>query len=205
MARTTGAKGAQHDARRAALLEKLRARLAEGDGALPSMRELAAAAGVSVPTITHYFGRREAVVEAVLAATRTEGAPHLARAAAPQGDFAASMAALAADVVEGHRQGLGDVHVIGLREGLRRESGGPAYLTHILEPTLAAVEARLAAHQATGDMRAGDARAAALAFVAPLVLAALHQQALGGAAMRPLDLDNFARSHAEAFVRGWAP
>jgi hypothetical protein len=115
------------------------------------------------------------------------------------------MAALAADIMDGHRQGLADVHVIGLREGLHQTSGGPAYLRHILEPTLAAVEERLAAHQAAGDMRAGDVRAAALAFVAPLVLAALHQGGLGGAVVRPLDLDAFAQTHAGAFVRGWAP
>jgi len=49
MSRTRGAKAADHEARRAALLAAMHDRLVAPDLAPPSLRELAAAAGVTLP------------------------------------------------------------------------------------------------------------------------------------------------------------
>ena len=55
------------EARRAELLARLRARLTDRGAGQPTLRELAVAAGCSVSTLAHYFGRRNDVVLAVFA------------------------------------------------------------------------------------------------------------------------------------------
>jgi len=205
MARTQGARGHDYDGKRASLIAAMHARLVARDLPPPSLRELAAAAGVTMPTLRHYFGKRDDVVIAVLEAIGEAGAVHLAEAAATELPFAESIAAALRHVLAGLRQGLDDVHMLGLREGMGQARLGPAYLDAILEPSLQAIEARLAAHQTRGEMRHGNPRHAALALLSPLVIAALHQTALGGDTERPLDLDALARELAAAFVRAHAP
>ncbi len=204
MARTRGARGSDYDAKRASLIAAMHARLVARDLPSPSMRELAAAASVTMPTLLHYFGKRDDVVIAILDAIGQAGAVHLAEAAESDRPFAESIAATLRYVLAGLHQGLNGVHMLGLREGMGQTRLGPAYLAAILEPSLQAIEARLAAHQARGEMRTTDPRHAALALLAPLVLAGLHQAELGGDRARPLDLDALVVDHAAAFVRGYA-
>ncbi|WP_195908597.1 hypothetical protein [Novosphingobium sp. Gsoil 351] len=92
----------------------------------------------------------------------------------------------------------------GLAEGLGHPTTGPAFIDNLLEPMLAAVEARLAHHVAAGEMREGGTRAAAINRAAPVMVAVLHQRLLGGEIIRPLSLDGFLGQHADAFVRAWA-
>ena len=65
MTRTVGARNVQFGERRNALIAKARERLSLQTGDSPSFRELALAAGVSVATLRHYFGSREALIKAV--------------------------------------------------------------------------------------------------------------------------------------------
>ncbi len=205
MSRTRGAKAADHEARRAALLAAMHVRLVAPRLQPPSLRELAVAAGVTLPTLAHHFGKREDIVAALIAELGRRGAPHLAEAAASDLPFAQSIAGLLAQVTHGlTEQGVAALHVLGLREGLRQDRIGPAYVEAILEPTLAAAEARLAGHIARGEMIATDPRHAAIALISPLLVAALHQQELGGAAVRCLDLHALAHDHGAAFVRAYA-
>lgn len=204
MARKQGARSIGYDARRASLIAAMHARLVARDQSPPSMRELAAAAGVTMPTLRHYFGKRDDVIIAVLEAIGQAGAIHLAEAAMSELPFAESIDVALRHGLAGLRQGLTEVHMLGLREAMGQQRIGPAYLHAILEPSLQAMEARLAAHQTRGEMRQGDARHAALALLAPLVLAGLHQTELGGDELRPLDLDALVADHAAAFVRGYA-
>lgn len=205
MPRPKGSRNQDHAARRATLIAALRGRL-RARGPAPSLRELAAAAEVSVPTLRHHFGDRDGAVEAVLAddlaAGSGEGGP-LAVAAAPSGPFAASVRDLLRHADAGFREGgLTEAHAAGLAEALRSERLGPRYLALALDPTLEAFAARLAEHQRRGEMRAdADPRAAALALLAPLVLARLHQDRLGGA---PLDVEAMLEQQAAAFAHGHA-
>ena len=80
MSRTKGARSAGHEERRAALLKAFRERLLARNLPPPSLRELAAAAGVTIPTVRHYFGRREDLIEALLADLGDRGQVYLARA-----------------------------------------------------------------------------------------------------------------------------
>src|SRR4029453_8388425 len=66
MARTSGSRNRDYDEKRVALLKHLDARLADLSKARPSFREMAAAAGVSVPTLRHYFRDRDGVLQAYL-------------------------------------------------------------------------------------------------------------------------------------------
>ena len=80
MSRTLGARNAQFAERRNALIAKAKERLALQTGSTPSFRELALACGVSVATLRHYFGSREALIKAVFAFYLQGGQKHLARA-----------------------------------------------------------------------------------------------------------------------------
>ena len=207
-ARSRGARNEGFEARRSALIGALRARLRQ-PGPPPSLRELAAAAGVTVPTLKHYFGDREGAIRAVMADELESGAAPggpLEVAATPSGSFAASVRALLRHADDGFAHGgLTEAHGMGLAEGLGSPALGADYLRLALDPTIDAFAARLRAHQARGEMRADvDARAAAVQLLAPLVVARLHQDRLGGRASNPLDLRAMLDQQAEAFVRGYA-
>nr|WP_156450083.1 hypothetical protein [Bradyrhizobium sp. CCH5-A9] len=125
--------------------------------------------------------------------------------AQPSGPFAQSIADALRHMADGFRYGgLGAMFATGLIEGLRHPGLGPAFLDNALEPTIVAAETRLAAHMALGEMRKVDPRGPALALIAPVLLAFLHQGELGGAERRPIELDAFLAEHAEAFVRAWS-
>lgn len=204
MARSTGSVNRATPERRAELLARIRSRLYDRAAGPASWRELAAAAGVSLSTLTHHFGRREDVLRAVMADEHLHGAEPLATMAQPSGPFAQSVRD-ALDHLAGGLIGAGLDWMIasGLAEGLGHPVIGPAFVDSLLEPMLQAVEARLAAHVAAGEMRGGAVRAAAIALAAPVIIAVLHQRPLGGEGVRPLAMDDLLDAHADAFVRGW--
>ncbi|HPF25763.1 MAG TPA: TetR/AcrR family transcriptional regulator [Steroidobacteraceae bacterium] len=205
MARSAGARNADYDARRSALIHKARERLAARGAGQPSFRQLADAAGVSVTTMRHYFGSRESVVDAIFAHSYAGATMHLARARVPDNqDLSLSLQSFLQSIVRGWTQGGVDtLHRIGLAEGLRDDQAGLQYLNKVLEPTLQALEQRLGAHIAAGSMRAADTRHAALLLLAPVVLGLLHQHDLGGTRCRPLDLGEVIAAQVEVFVRAY--
>ena len=208
MARTRGARNEGFEDRRIALIAALRTRL-RADGPPPSMRELAAAADVSVPTLKHYFADREGVVRAVMEDELVSGSEAngpLEVAATPSGPFAQSVRDLLQHADEGFEYGgLTDAHAVGLAEGGRSAALGADYLRLALDPTIEAFADRLRAHQANGEMRAdADARVAAVQLLSPLVVARLHQDRFGGRQTNPIDLAAMLDQQAEAFVRGYA-
>lgn len=203
MVKTKGAKSGGHDEKRAALLRAFRERLIAANLPPPSLRELVAAAGVSMPTVRHYFGRRDELIAALLEDFGRQGAVHIERARTTDLPFAESVRTLAAGISIALSAGLVEIHTLGLREGLCNDTVGPTYLDHVLEPTILAIEDRLLLHQQRGEMRLVDTRVASLGLLAPLVLAHLHQGQLGGAKTRPLDANAFLAAHCEAFIRAY--
>ena len=208
MARTKGARNEGFEERRVALISFLRARL-RADGPAPSMRELAAAADVSVPTLKHYFSDREGVVRAVMEDELVSGSEAngpLEVAATPSGPFARSVRDLLQHADEGFEYGgLTDAHTVGLAEGGRSATLGADYLRLALDPTIEAFADRLRAHQANGEMRTdADARVAAVQLLSPLVVARLHQDRFGGRDTNPINLSLMLDQQAEAFVRGYS-
>ena len=206
MGRTPGSKNPGHDDKRRALASAVIPRLL-ALGPAASLRELAAAADVSVPTLRHYFEDRDGVVVAAMAEMLRQGQPYLAATAKPRrGGLRPSLVAMMRAVLEGWRDfGVGRIYGAGLAIGLHHGVLGPAYVDRLLEPLLQAVEARLEQHRRWGELGDHDVRFAALALVSPVVLALLHQHGLGGSACRPLDLDAFVRAHVDGFVRAYGP
>ena len=204
MSRTSGSRNRDYVERREALAAALIPRLLVPDGARVSARELAAAAGVSVPTLRHYFGGRAGAISAALASMRHLGAVHIARAAAePHGAVAESLHWYVGELILGwERYGVGTMVGTAIAVGLFDREVGPACVTEILEPLLQGAEARLATHVKAGEVEIADLRGAALALLGPVVLALLHQGPLGGAGCRPLDTGAFAHAHVDHFLRG---
>jgi len=206
MPRTSGARNADYDQERTRLALAIMARLREPDGASASLRELAVGAGVSVATLKHYFGSRDGVIRAALEVLHGQGARYIVEVAtAEHGPVTESLRWTLQSIAGAWRKhGLGRVHAMGIAAGVQSDALGPAYLEHVLEPTLVAVEARLATHVARGELERCDLRAAALLLVSPLVLGLLHQGELGGSKCRPLDVDKFVEELLARFLRAYA-
>ena len=205
MPRKKGSKNTDFAAKKQELLHRLRSTLLS-DNPPSSLRSLAKAAGVTIPTLRHYFGDREEVFAAVFADCHSGGQKELDVAEAPSGVFRKSIHDLVRHVADGFRfGGLNHLHAVGLIEGLGNMRVARAYLAEVLEPTVKATQKRLETHMARGEMRETNARHAALGLVGPLLVLFLHQNALGGAANHPIDIDAFLADHAEAFLAAYKP
>ena len=204
MARPRGSRDRDYLAKRQALLAAARAHLSAPEGRRASWRDLAAACGVSLPTLRHYFGDRRTLVSAIMAAARSEGERYLVLAAQPSGPFAQSVSDLVGMISAGLSRGVLPLQVIGLGEGLADGSVGSAYLAHVLEPILGSIAVRLGVHMAQGEMRQVDARFAAIALLSPVLVAHLHQHALGGAVDFPMTIAAHDAALADGFVRAYA-
>jgi AcrR family transcriptional regulator len=206
MGRPVGRHNADYAASREALLERLAAQVVRPHGAQTSIRELARAAGVTPPTLHHYFGTREDVLEAVLKHQRGRGQRFLDAAANhPVRGVRASLQWLLSSLVMGWQAAVGSIHALGFSAGLGDARLGPAYVNEVLEPTLQATEARLRRHISAGELERCDVRHAAIELIAPVVLGLFHQDNLFGSRCRPLDLDVFLRDHLKRFLRAYAP
>lgn len=204
MVRPTGTRSPDFERKRDALLTLLADRLGAPDGHVAGMRALAEAAGVTYPTLRHYFGSRSGILMALFEKRFAEGRPYLSQMAHTPLPFAQSIAEAVAFVMGAASQPeFMTMHEIGLREGLNTKGIGSGYLGAIFEPTLRAIEARLQHHMAQGEMRQVDARTAALVLLSPLLLGALHQHSLEGAAFRPLSMQDFADQLTDTFVRAY--
>lgn len=208
MGRVAGARNAQFEDRRNALIAKARDRLALQAAEPPSFREIALACGVSVATLRHYFGTREGLIKSIFAQSLSTGRRHLSNtrvAASPAAaDFESGMVEFLQRVVVGWTQGqVGALHRIGLSEGLRNTRTALDYLNDVLEPTLQALEHRLKNYAAQGVVVDCDTRHAALMLLSPLLLALLHQHDLGGTRCRPLAIPALIDEHVRVFVRAY--
>jgi AcrR family transcriptional regulator len=180
------------------------ARLLQPDGPQASLRELAAAAGVSQATLRHYVGDRPGAIRAVLEHHHQLGAEYLRHVAAgPLADLATSIHEYLLFLVQGLRSGVGALLHVGIGNGRHDPEVARACLSEMLEPTLQSLEVRLQRHIDAGHMRPTDVRFAALQLISPLVLVLAHQDDLDGATYRPLDVTGFVAHQTDAFVRAY--
>lgn len=204
MSRPRGRKNADHQEVRRALVQRAAEWLLSPAHAGASFRDLAAACDVSPSTLRHYFADKEALLDEVFAWFARAGEPHLVQAVLDvPPDLEQSLRAFLAQLLVGWRNGVGGVHTFGLKTGLGDLHFGARYLDTLLEPTLRALEARLARHVAAAQLPPCDLRHAALSLASPVLVALLHQDALGGRACRPLDVDAFVSGHVARFLRAW--
>ena len=164
--RAKGVKNQGYEAKRRELLERMLPRFARLDLERPSLRQLAAAADVTAPTLQHYFGDRTGVVAALLEEYRRRAANRLASVSQANGPFADSVRAFARGFVRGLQARMavrpGDVLAASLCEGLTDRQVSPLALAHLVDPSVDALAARLEAHAERGEMVRTDLRAAAL-------------------------------------------
>jgi AcrR family transcriptional regulator len=189
MPRPLGRRNPDYDEKRDRLLYDLCDFVLRTQLTRPSFRQLAQAGGVAEPTLRHYFGDRDSVASEILAILGERAAPFIEAVSQPptdQNDAVEAYIELSrAGVTNG---GFARAHCFGLVEGVADEKVGRAYLTELLEPSLAALEHRLRPH--LGDKPSPERqRAAALMLFAPLLLSVIHQQLLGGTEAAPMDLD----------------
>jgi AcrR family transcriptional regulator len=171
----------------------------------PNFRDIAAATGVSVPTLRHYFGGGKSLLSAHLETLSFQGAPYLTRLAASERPFAESVCEMTAFIASGLSvESLSKIQTVALTEALGTPGVGSNYLCFVFEPLLAAAEKRVQARMRRGEMSTADVRAVALQIVAPLILTALYQYHLGGTRVRPLDLGDLAESLASTIILAYA-
>jgi AcrR family transcriptional regulator len=205
--RAKGVKNADYPLKRRDLLDRMLPRFARLDLERPSLRQLAAAADVTAPTLQHYFGDRTGVVAALFEEHRRRNETRLGAVAKADGAFADSIREYAQDfVVSLQARGavrVGDMLAAAICEGLADSEVSPLALAHIIDPAVDALTARLAAHASRGEMVKGDLRAAALMLLAPLVFGVLHQDQMDGRRSRRIELTALADEVSAAFVRAY--
>ena len=206
LVRTYGAKNADHEAKRAKMVHAIAPLVMAAAPGRPSLREMAKAAGVSVNNLRHYFGTRERLLEAVFEAMGRAGDPYVRRALGfTELPVREGLRTLLAEISEAWTpEKLGGLHHSGISEGLGSTELGPAYVRHLLEPTLEVVERMLEIWSERGEIEVDEPRVAALALMAPVLLALLHQRGLGGGSCRLLDFGPFLERHVDGFLDGWS-
>lgn len=203
MPRPKGTTNPDYDHKRQNLLQLLRDALLAPDPP-SSFRDLATAAAVTIPTLRHYFGNREAVFDAIFEDFHHGALNELAITAKPSGSFPHSMEQLCDHLSSAfEKYGLTALHAVALMEGMRHPEIAASYLNHILEPTLAAIELRLSLHIDSREMRKTNPRHAALAFLSPILVVFLHQHSLKGQIDYPLTLKTSLQDHVRAFLRAY--
>ncbi len=205
MGRPRGKRNEGNEERRIALCRAIVPALLDA-GRPATLKHMAAAADVSVPTLRHYFGDRTDVVEAVLEQAHRDAAPYL-ETAFPEGVCVQSaLRSYLCSVAVGWRTTpLGTLFVGGLAAGLERPRLGHAVVDYVLEPTLQTLEARLARYVAQGRIDPGtEVRHAALQLLSPLLVALIHQHDLDGSSCRPLEIVAFIDDLVERFARAHA-
>lgn len=168
---------------------------------LPALAGIARIAGVSVATLVHYFGDRETICARVLQRFGETGRRfHLPKTAEPSGPLQASIGDVCSHVADAMAGPVHSIHEFGLAEGLQSPALAREYLGQILDATLDAVAARIAEHARRGELRVADPRGDALLLIGPVILAGLHQNALGGTATAKLDLHQIAAASAANYL-----
>lgn len=126
--RPKGTRNARFEERRAQLLARPKARLTQRDAMRATLRELAAAAGCSISTLNHYFGRRHDIVPAVFSDAGRRGQVQFEATRVPAPQFETSVQEAAAMAWRALTQyGVASTLAMGMVEGMRNDLLGPAF------------------------------------------------------------------------------
>jgi AcrR family transcriptional regulator len=202
MSKTKGSRSKDYDSKRLELLRKIGGFLMENPTQKASMRQIATACDVSMPTLIHYFQNRESISHAWLEQCWKDARHHLQEGAQPKGTLAHCIKYKLQNIADAFMLfGLDKLHIWGLTEGLGDTFLGPSYLQFFLEPTLQACEAWLSYYKNKGDIDSSvDIRFAAISLISPLIILLMHQHALSGSDVRPADIQTFINQHAKRFL-----
>lgn len=166
-----------------------------------SLRQFAIRAGVSEPTLRHYFTDRQGVVIAIIGYFADGARDWLARSAEPAGTVAEAVSGYADLAVEGADTDIfAQAHAFALVESIHDPVVARAYLDRIIEPSLQAIENRMRPSVDPDGQDPDRVRHAALALYGTVLIAVLHQRLLRGAEARPLDMAGFFGDLAALFT-----
>ena len=197
---------ALHSDRQRELLDMLSvAAVADRSGPV-SLRQFAIRAGVSEPTLRHFFKDRQGVVIAILHHFARQAGAWLTRSAQPDADLEASVAGYLDMSLEGFDNSLfAQAHAFALVESIHDPVVGRAYMEIVVEPSLKAIEARSAPGIDPDGKNPERVRHGALALYSIMLFAVLHQRLLQGDSVRPLQMEAFFSDLVSLFARGAGP
>lgn len=171
-----------------------------------SLRQFAIKAGVSEPTLRHFFTDRQGVVIALIAFFAAGAQSFLARSATPVDTLEQAVGGYGALALEGADTDMfARAHAFALVESIHDPVVARAYLDIIIEPSLQALETRLGPSVDPSGAAPDRVRHGALALYAPILIAVLHQRLLKGDEARPLDMSAFIDDLTALFTHGLKP
>ncbi|MFN3834816.1 MAG: TetR/AcrR family transcriptional regulator [Glycocaulis sp.] len=194
-----------HSRRQRELLDMLSAAAVADRSGPVSLRQFAIRAGVSEPTLRHFFGDRQGVVIAILHHFAHQADAWLARSAQPGAGLEASVDGYLQMSLEGFDNSLFvQAHAFALVESIHDPEVARAYLSIVVEPSLQAIERRLAPGISPDGQNPERVRHAALTLYSTMLFAVLHQRLLRGQETRPLNMEAFFGDMVRLFGRGLA-
>ena len=171
-----------------------------------SLRQFAIKAGVSEPTLRHFFTDRRGVVMALIRYFAEGARQFLDESAQPSASLERAVAGYGELALAGAQSRLfAQAHAFALVESIHDPDVARTYLETIIEPSLQALENRLAPSIDPEGVAPDRVRHAALALYGPTLIAILHQQLLKGDEVRPLDMTAFVADLTTLFSDGMKP
>jgi AcrR family transcriptional regulator len=204
MGRPPGRRSDDYDDKRAALAHQVYLALLEDPQI--SLTRMAECAGVTRPTLVHYFGDRNGAARAALESAALVGRRFLGLIVSlPIHDPQQVLEQVLLLTIVGWRdRGVGRLHEVGIQLGLNDAETAHCYLSEILDPLTESMQHLLDRMVVAGSIAHPDTHTAAVQLLGPVVLALLHQHGLGGRSVSPLSEEDLAREHVRAFMRAYA-
>ncbi len=176
MPRPRGIRNVDYNRKRQALLKTCALYALSQATLRPSLRQYAGAVGVSQPTLRHYFGDREGLVIAILTrigqiAARVWRLPPDRRD--PERPDQAILAIFQAGEGAVIQPGFIQAHVLGMTEAVANPAIADAYISTLIEPSLAAIERELLKAR-TEAWSPDSLRAASVSMLATTLFVACH-------------------------------
>lgn len=192
--------------RKTELLAELAATAIAERSAPVSLRQFAIRAGVSEPTLRHYFTDRQGVVIAIIGYFAAGARGFLERSAAPAASVEDAVRGYAELALEGADTDIfAQAHAFALVESIHDPVVARAYLDTVIEPSLRAIESRLSPSLDPAGAHPDRVRHAAISLYAPILIAVVHQRLLRGGEARPLNMGAFFNDLSDLFATGLKP
>jgi AcrR family transcriptional regulator len=205
MGRPAGSRSADYEVKRAELAHRMAQFIVRDDLRRSSLRELSQAAGVTEPTLRHYFGTREGALKAAFEHCARDAQGALAQAAIPKEGLRRSLRAYLEAEAARLCDGALRTKAAALVEAMSHAEVADAFLATLMEPSIRALEQRLASHIRREEMRPCDVQVAAMALYGSLFAMLLQQELLNGKRARALSLPAYLDALAESFASAHAP